>query len=350
MSEEFKFNCEKCKYKTNKQGNYSRHLKTKKHKKNYEKEIEKQEKENKKMKYSCELCNYYTNNISGFSHHKRTKKHKKQEELNKKIYNCDKCDKCSTNDQFEFMKHFKEKHMDFEKDIQKLIQNNTVNNNSNNNNCNNKIQNNNIHIHINTDKETYGKMLKGMDNKSFLELLGGVDNMLEYNKNKLWDENNIEKNFLSGLMDKTIENKIENKSIEDVKITDSDYRKNIIQVKDKDKGIYNSCDSKYLLGNILENNIELMKAEHIDRIIKNEEYRKFMMIMDLFGNKIDFKKGYEYNFNVIINDIIEYSKESINLIKNNKKSESNMEERIRNFKYMTECFRELQKKINIINK
>jgi hypothetical protein len=151
-------------------------------------------------------------------------------------------------------------------------------------------------------------------------------------------------------MDKTIENKIENKSIEDVKITDSDYRKNIIQVKDKDKGIYNSCDSKYLLGNILENNIELMKAEHIDRIIKNEEYRKFMMIMDLFGNKIDFKKGYEYNFNVIINDIIEYSKESINLIKNNKKSESNMEERIRNFKYMTECFRELQKKINIINK
>jgi hypothetical protein len=75
-----------------------------------------------------------------------------------------------------------------------------------------------------------------------------------------------------------------------------------------------------------------------------------MIQMDMFGSKIDFKKNYEYNFNIIINDIIEYSKESINLIKNNEKINSQMEERIRNFKYMSNCFKELQKKINIMNK
>jgi hypothetical protein len=81
-----KYNCEKCDYQTDKSGNFSRHLKTKNHIKNYKEEIEKEEEENKKKKFHCELCNFYTNNGSSYSKHKKTKKHKKNLELSKKKY------------------------------------------------------------------------------------------------------------------------------------------------------------------------------------------------------------------------------------------------------------------------
>jgi hypothetical protein len=245
--EKFEFNCEKCNFNTNILKYFKQHKKSKKHQKNYENELEEErnkiEEENKKKKYYCEYCNFYTNFQSNFSMHKKTKKHKRNEEVNKKIYNCEKCNKYSTNDQFDFMKHYKENHMDFEKDIKKLIQtinNNTVNNNTVNNNTTN---NNTINIHINTDKLTYENMLKGLNNTDFLKLLGGVDNIKDFNNKQLWNEERLEKKFLTGLLDNTIKNKIDNESINDVKITDSDYRKNIIQIKDKENDLFNSYDS-----------------------------------------------------------------------------------------------------------
>ena len=74
--EEKKYNCEKCEYSTDIQRYYTIHKKSKKHKKNYEKEIIEEMIRNKDMKYQCIDCEYYTENPKGLTQHKRTQKHK----------------------------------------------------------------------------------------------------------------------------------------------------------------------------------------------------------------------------------------------------------------------------------
>jgi DNA-directed RNA polymerase subunit M/transcription elongation factor TFIIS len=50
--EEYKYNCEKCNYHTNRKNGFLQHKRTKKHKKNYEDELKEIEKENMKKKIS----------------------------------------------------------------------------------------------------------------------------------------------------------------------------------------------------------------------------------------------------------------------------------------------------------
>jgi hypothetical protein len=330
--EEYKFNCEKCDYHTNKQGNFSRHLKTKKHKKNYEKEIEKEENKNKKLKYSCELCDYYTNNKLGFYQHKRTKKHKKNIELNKKEYNCNICNKFGTDDQNKYLEHIKLNHIDMEKEINKVI-NNTTNNTTNNSNINsNNTINQILNIHLNTDKSDFKLMLENMNNNKLFEMLGGVFDKTDFNKDKLWSEEEIQKRICDNLINKTLENKIINESLNDLKITETDLKNKMIQLKDKESGKYMKYKSNYVIGNILKNNLELTSEEHSKRIKEiGVEYIKNYLLMDVFSKCTSFKQGYNYNYNGIINNILVMMKRIINKVIINDKSQFENDRDIKEF-------------------
>jgi Zn finger protein HypA/HybF involved in hydrogenase expression len=341
---EFKFSCNRCKYYTNYNSLFSKHKKTKKHIKNYELELEIQKIDEKKMKFQCEYCNYYTNNRIGFYQHKRTKKHKKNVEENQISYKCEKCD-YGTNNQSSFIKHHNDKHISSE-DLKQTYNNITNNINTN---CNNTTNNNIFNIHIHNDKKSYQLMLNNMSNDSFLSLLGGVNEKEEFYKNKLWDETEIRNKFIKNIMTKTIENKKENKSINDIKVTDANLKNNKIQIKEQEEK-YKKCDSNYFLGNILQNNLALTKSEHMNRIKENrEDYINYLLMMNSFTETIDFKKGYEYNFNDIINRIIDNTEKSIDYVRlSDNINKHELEEQIENYNYVLKCFKEMKRKLNFL--
>ena len=343
--EEYKFNCEKCNYHTNTNSYYSIHKKSKKHKKNYEVELKIEENKRTSKKYHCEYCDYYTDCRSGYSIHKRTKKHKKNIEENKKIYNCEECHgKYATNNQSDFLKHYKENHI--KQSDYKTI-NNIMNQNIDNS-VNNNTVNNILNIHLENDKESFKLMLNNMNNKKFIELLGGVTDIDEFQKKEMWDSEKMTDKFIENIIEQTIENKTENQSIKDLKMSKSDNKNNMIQIK-KDEEKYNKFDSTFVLGNILENNLKLTKDEHMERIINNSDYRKYLIFMDQFAKGIDFKKGYEYNFNDIIKNIIDYTELSINKLKNGSKIENyDLKEKIYNYNCLLNCFKEMKKKLEIL--
>jgi hypothetical protein len=350
---EYKFNCEKCDYHSNNNMYYLQHKRSKKHQRNYKEEIEIENEKNKNKKYQCKLCNFFTDKINSFSQHKRTKKHKKNEEENKMTYNCEECNgKYKTNNQSEFMKHYKEKHMkksDYKR-IHNIINNTNSNNNTTINNNDNRTINNILNIHLDNDKESFQLMLNGLNNLKFIEMLGGAKSKEEFDKLMLWKEENIQNNFLKNMINKTLDNKTENNSISDLKITGSDKKNNIIQLKNKEKNKYNKYDSNFLLGNILENNLKLTKNEHEQRIINDLDYRKCLLYIDSHGNNISFKNGYEFTFNDILKDIIKYTEISIHKMKNGLRLDNKpgLEEQIDNFKNLIKYFDEFKKKIEIM--
>ena len=350
MTDEYKYNCDKCDYHTNFLSNFSRHKKSKKHKKKYELELELKEKTNKNKRFSCELCSYYTNNQNGLSQHKRTKKHKKNLKEKKLIYNCEICN-FGTNNQSEFIKHHNDKHTkreDLDKIYNMMNSNNTTINNTVNNITNNNQKILNIHLH--NDEKTYKLMLNSMSNDKFLSLLGGANNKENFWENELWNEKEIRKHFLTNIIDKTLENKKNNKSMQKIKMSRSDRKNNIIQLKDEEKDKYNKYDSDLVLGNLLENNLKLTKEEHIDRIKTNKEnYIKYLIMMTDFSKTINFKKGYEYNFNDIIQNLIDNTEKSLSYIKyNNLDEEYELDDNIENYKYLLNCFKEMKRKLEML--
>ena len=66
------FTCEICNYKTDKRGNYNRHLTTKKHKKKIEKETD--------GIFKCSLCDYVTMRRNNYLRHLRSAIHKEEDE------------------------------------------------------------------------------------------------------------------------------------------------------------------------------------------------------------------------------------------------------------------------------
>ena len=75
IMDDFKFNCEKCDYHTDKTQYFSIHKKTKKHQKNYEVELQIEDNKRTSKKYHCNYCNYYTDNHRGMYQHKKSNKH-----------------------------------------------------------------------------------------------------------------------------------------------------------------------------------------------------------------------------------------------------------------------------------
>jgi hypothetical protein len=350
MTEEYKYNCEKCNYHSNRKDGFLQHKRTKKHKKNHELELELNQNTKNNKKYHCEYCNYHTNNKVGLYQHKRTKKHKKNVEENTLIYNCEICN-YGTNNQTEFITHHNDKHTkkeDLDKISNMINSNNTINNNTINNITNNNQRILNIHLH--NDKETYKLMLGSLSNDKFLNLLGGVNNKSDFRENELWDERELRKHFISNIIDKTLENKKSNKSIKNIKMSRSDRRNNIIQLKDEEKEKFNKYDSDLVLGNLLENNLKLTKEEHIDRIKTNKgNYIQYLILMTEFSKMVNFKKGYQYNFVDIIQKIIDNTEQSLNYIKyNNLDEELELEENIENYKYLLNCFKEMKKKLEML--
>ena len=334
----WKFNCEKCDYHTNNNSYYCNHKKTKKHKKNYEVELILEENKRTSKKYHCEYCNYYTNNKSSNSQHKKSKKHQKNIEEKKKIYNCEdkKCN-YGTNNQSEFLKHYEEMHMK-PSDYKINTQNNT--NITNNNNI--------LNVYLNNNKESFKLMLSNMEHNNFIKMLGGVSTREEFENKELWDNEKAQKQLINNLMNETLNNMKETGMIEDIKITPSDNKNNMIQLKKEDDK-YNKYDSNFMLGNMLEDNIKITKSEHMDRIINNTDYRKQLILMDYFSKGIDFKKGYKYNFNDIITNIINYTEISINKIKIGGKYDNNdMKEKIKNYNSLLDCFKEMKRNLDIL--
>ena len=335
----FKFNCEKCNYHTNKTQYFSIHKKTKKHQKNYEVELQIEDNKRTSKKYHCDYCNYYTDNHRGMYQHKKTKKHIKNIEEKKKIYNCEECKDYGTNDQSEFLKHYKEKHMK-QSDYKINTQNNI-------NIVDNSVKNI-LNIQLNNSKESFKLMLSNMEHNNLLKMLGGVSNTKEFQEKEMWDDEKAEETLINNLMKETLNNMKNNGIIQDLKLTKSDTKNNMIQIKNN-KNKYNKYDSTYMLGNMLEDNIKLTKIEHKDRIKNDTEYRKQLILIDSFSQETNFKKGYEYNFNDIIKNIINYTELSIKKLKNGNKFDSyDMKEKLRNYNSVLDCFKEMKKKLEIL--
>jgi hypothetical protein len=315
MSEEYKYNCEKCNYHSNSKHNFYRHKKSKKHLKNYKDEIELENIDNKEKKYHCEWCKYYTNSKSCFSHHKRTKKHKKKmEELEEKYnYHCQKCD-YKTNDDTAFINHYQDNHIDLEKNYKQYYNNqqNITNNNTNSNN-NNTI-NNTYHFHLNNDSETFKLMLNSLDHQKFTKMIGLTNNINEFNKLELWDKERISNNVITSIVDKSIENK----SISNIKMTDTDLKNNKIKLQTENND-FKSFNLNNLFSDLLKNNFKLIKDEHKERIKDIDYLSRIIFMNQLSNNNFKYERGYKYDYNTILNDILDYSIESIELIKQNEK-------------------------------
>jgi hypothetical protein len=300
--EEYKYNCEKCEYHTNINANFSKHKRTKKHRRNYEEEIKNEEIENKKKKYHCTFCDYYTNSQPSFSKHKKSKKHKKNKEKEEKNFNY-KCEKCPymTNCNMEYFNHIAENHINKEKlnSYQNIQQNNS----------NNKIINNNVYnIHINGDKETYKLMLNEMTNNKFIELLGGnINNQFEFHNNEMWDEQKVSDRLIDNIVNKSLENKKENKSIKDIKLNKSDLRYDTIGIKDKKYDLTN------YIGDTLKNSIVSTKEEHFERL-KDIDYIYSIAFINKYGEKYYSDNGRKYDYNTLLNDIFCYSEDVIDSI------------------------------------
>jgi hypothetical protein len=371
---EFKFICEKCNYKTNSKSLFNKHEKTKKHNKIIEPNLIELEEDNSDMKYKCKFCNYYTNNLKGYYQHKKTKKHKNNfiEEPKKTKYKCEHCNyytnnpkglsqhkktkkhqnninyakkeykyncpKCDffTNCNIKFCNHYEDNHVK-DNDFKQLNQTNNYNNINSNNTINNTYN-----LHLNTDKETFKIMLNNMPNDKFLEMLGGVKNQLEFDEEKMWDENVISDKIIDNLVNKSIINKTENKSIENIKINNSDLKYNMIKLKEDNSDEYKNYNVNNLFGDILKNNIKMTKDEHQERM-KDMDYLLKILFLNKLSNKTNFKKHYKYDYNSIINDVLTYSIESIDMIKQNQKlTESEIE--LLNFKL--EVYKNTKKHLN----
>ena len=310
--EQYNFNCEKCNYHTNTERYFKQHKKSKKHKRNYENEEKVCNKEDKNKKYHCIFCDYYTNSSSSYSQHKNRKKHKRNKEKKEKEhkYKCSKCD-FMTNDDDLYYEHYKNTHVT--KDTFKQYYNNQQQTITNSNNV---INNKNIYnIHLNYDKETFKLMLNEMSNDKFIELLGGnVKDKKDFCEKEMWNQDKISNMLLENIVNKSIENKEINESIKDIKINNSDLKYNQIKLKDKNEKFI-TYDVNSLLTDTLKNNIVLTKEEHKQRLT-DDTYLLKMLFINEISNAIEFKKGYRYDYNSIIKDILLYSIDSLEKIKN----------------------------------
>jgi hypothetical protein len=118
---------------------------------------------------------------------------------------------------------------------------------------------------------------------------------------------------LGNIVDKTIENKEANKSIKEIKINNSDLKYNQIKLKNENK--YITYDINNLLTEALKNNIELTSEEHKQRLT-DENYLLKMMFVNQISKAIRFEEKFEYDYNDIIKDILIYSIDSLDKIKN----------------------------------
>ena len=85
--EEFKYNCEKCQFKTTYLSHWNEHLTSKKH------TGEKRKQRNDKIiEEQCKLCNYNSNKTTNMKLHMLTKHSTKEERQKEMKFYCEKCD------------------------------------------------------------------------------------------------------------------------------------------------------------------------------------------------------------------------------------------------------------------
>jgi hypothetical protein len=85
--EEFKYNCEKCQFKTTYLSHWNEHLTSKKH------TGEKRKQRNDKIiEEQCKLCNYNSNKTTNMKLHILTKHATKEERQKEMKFYCEKCD------------------------------------------------------------------------------------------------------------------------------------------------------------------------------------------------------------------------------------------------------------------
>ena len=85
--EEFKYNCEKCQFKTIYLSHWNEHLTSKKH------TGEKRKQRNDKIiEEQCKLCNYNSNKTTNMKLHMLTKHATKEERQKEMKFYCEKCD------------------------------------------------------------------------------------------------------------------------------------------------------------------------------------------------------------------------------------------------------------------
>ena len=210
------------------------------------------------------------------------------------------------------MNHLKEEHKEY-MELQKAQ--NITNNNSNNINNINNTTNNTINIHINNDIKSMKEILTGLDNTKFLSLFTEL-NRNEFKELQLWNENEMKKRFKNNLLQLTMNNKIKNKSIKNIKMTDTDKKYNRIQIREnEEKNDFKSYNSDNVLSELLEGNIKEINEEHRKR---QENDLDYFIKMDSIDNSVEqsFKQGYTYNTKRIIEEIIEGGKLMIDKIKN----------------------------------
>ena len=85
--EEFKYNCEKCQFKTTYLSHWNEHLISKKHTGEKRKE-----RSDKILEEQCKLCNYNSNKTTNMKLHMLTKHSTKEERQKEMKFYCEKCD------------------------------------------------------------------------------------------------------------------------------------------------------------------------------------------------------------------------------------------------------------------
>jgi ribosomal protein L35 len=85
--EEFKYNCEKCQFKTTYLSHWNEHLTSKKHTGEKRKE-----RSDKILEEQCKLCNYNSNKTTNMKLHMLTKHATKEERQKEMKFYCEKCD------------------------------------------------------------------------------------------------------------------------------------------------------------------------------------------------------------------------------------------------------------------
>ena len=158
-------------------------------------------------------------------------------------------------------------------------------------------------------------MLNEMSNDKFIELFGGnIKNKSEFHEKELWDQNKVSNIILGNIVNKSIENKKNNKSLDKIKLNNSDIKYNQIQIEDDNKK-YITYNLNNLVTDVLKNNILLTKKEHKDRLT-DDDYLLRMLLVSEMSKSIEFKKGFSWDFKSIIEDCLIYSVKSLDKIKN----------------------------------
>jgi len=88
MEEQYKYNCEKCNYKTNLKYSWTQHCNTTLHKTGKRKVRKDRIQEN----YKCSKCNYITTNNNNYLTHILNNHSTKEEKKNKFKFYCETCD------------------------------------------------------------------------------------------------------------------------------------------------------------------------------------------------------------------------------------------------------------------